>query len=39
VSCGFTGTYDDHQARVKGRALVGKTSVSFRAELVFREKL
>jgi hypothetical protein len=39
VSCGFTGTYADHQARVEGTALVGKTSVSFRAELVFREKL
>ena len=39
VSCGFTGTFADRRARVEGTALVGKTSVSFRAELVFREKL
>ena len=39
VSCGFTGTYADGQARVEGTALVGKTSVSFHAELVLKEKL
>ena len=39
VSCGFTGTYSDGQAEVDGTALVGKTSVSFHAELSLREKL
>jgi hypothetical protein len=39
VSCGFTGTYSDGQAEVDGTALVGKTSVSFNAELSLKEKL
>jgi hypothetical protein len=39
VSCGFTGTYSDGQAEVDGTALVGKTSVSFHAELSLKEKL
>jgi hypothetical protein len=39
VSCGFTGTYSDGRAEVEGTALVGKTSVSFRAELTLVERL
>jgi hypothetical protein len=33
VACGFTGLYSDAAAEVEGTALVGKTSVSFRAVL------
>jgi hypothetical protein len=33
VACGFTGLYSDAGAEVEGTALVGKTSVSFRAVL------
>ena len=33
VTCGFTGLYSDRGAEVEGTALVGKTSVSFRAVL------
>jgi len=33
VTCGFTGVYSDGGAEVEGTALVGKTSVSFRAVL------
>jgi hypothetical protein len=33
VTCGFTGTYSDGEAKVEGTALVGKTSVSFVAVL------
>jgi hypothetical protein len=39
VSCGFTGTYSGDAAEVEGTALVGKTSVTFRAKLVLREPL
>jgi hypothetical protein len=39
VSCGFTGTYSDGAADVEGTALVGKTSVSFRANLALNEPL
>jgi hypothetical protein len=39
VSCGFTGTYADGRATVQGTALVGKTSVSFHAELALKETL
>jgi hypothetical protein len=33
VACGFSGLYSDHGAEVDGTALVGKTSVAFRAVL------
>jgi T3SS negative regulator,GrlR len=33
VGCGFTGTFSDGKAEVEGTALVGKTSVFFRANL------
>ena len=39
VPCGFTGTYTDGQAHVEGTALVGKTSVSFHADLELKEKI
>jgi hypothetical protein len=39
VSCGFTGTYSNGRAQVDGTALVGKTSVSFHAELELKERL
>ncbi len=39
VTCGFTGTYSDGAADVEATALVGATSVSFRARLVLREPL
>jgi hypothetical protein len=39
VSCGFTGMYVGGRADVEGTALVGKTSVSFHAELNLVEKL
>ena len=36
VGCGFTGTYkEDGAAAVSGTALVGRTSVSFQADLRF----
>jgi len=39
VSCGFTGTYGDDGVVANGTALVGKTSVLFRARLTFRSEL
>jgi len=33
VTCGFSGLYSEHGAEVDGTALVGKTSVAFRAVL------
>jgi hypothetical protein len=36
VACGFTGAYSAEGAEVNGTALVGKTSVAFRARLQFR---
>lgn len=36
VTCGFTGVYSANAAEVGGTALVGKTSVSFRARLKLR---
>jgi hypothetical protein len=39
VSCGFTGTYSDDRAEVNGTALVGRTSVSFRAKLALKSEL
>jgi len=39
VACGFTGLYSDGGADVEGTALVGKTSVSFRAVLTLQSPL
>lgn len=39
VSCGFTGTYEGNGRAVEGTALVGKTSVSFKAALTLKEAL
>ena len=39
VGCGFTGTYSDGKAQVDGTALVGKTSVVFRASLILTSPL
>ena len=39
VTCGFTGTYAGDGAEVQGTALVGKTSVSFRARLSLQSAL
>ena len=39
VTCGFTGLYSDGGAEVEGTALVGKTSVSFRAVLKLQSPL
>ncbi len=39
VTCGFSGTYSDHDAVVSGTALVGKTSVLFETRLKFRAAL
>lgn len=39
VACGFTGVYFKDGAEVEGTALVGKTSVGFRAKLVLQEPL
>ena len=36
VTCGFTGAYSADAAEVNGTALVGKTSVAFRARLQLR---
>lgn len=36
VSCGFTGTYSAGTADIDGTALVGQTSVPFRAQLTLR---
>ncbi|XIA63085.1 GrlR family regulatory protein [Bradyrhizobium sp. TZ2] len=36
VTCGFTGSYSADTAEVDGTALVGKTSVVFRARLALR---
>jgi hypothetical protein len=38
VSCGFTGNYSDDRAEVHGTALVGRISVSFRAELALKSE-
>lgn len=35
VTCGFSGTYSEHDAVVSGTALVGKTSVLFETRLKF----
>jgi hypothetical protein len=39
VTCGFTGSYVGDSAEVEGTALVGKTSVSFRASLALHSAL
>jgi len=39
VTCGFTGAYSADAADVHGTALVGKTSVTFRARLQMRSEL
>ena len=39
VTCGFTGSYSADAADVNGTALVGKTSVVFRARLALRSEL
>ncbi len=36
VSCGFTGTYSAGAADIDGTALVGSTSIPFRAHLILR---
>jgi hypothetical protein len=38
VTCGFTGAYSADAAEVNGTALVGKTSVAFRARLQLRSE-
>ena len=38
VTCGFTGGYSADAAEVNGTALVGKTSVAFRARLQLRSE-
>src|SRR5207237_853885 len=39
VTCGFMGTYSDAAAEANGAALVGKTSVLFRAKLTLAFRL
>lgn len=39
VTCGFTGKYSRGAAEVQGTALVGKTSVWFRAKLTLQKPL
>jgi hypothetical protein len=39
VTCGFTGTYSRDRAEIDGTALVGKTSVAFRARLILRQPI
>jgi hypothetical protein len=39
VPCGFTGTYSHGEAEIDATALVGKTSVMFRAWLVLRQPI
>ena len=39
VPCGFTGTYSHGEAEIDATALVGKTSVMFRARLVLRHPI
>ena len=39
VTCGFTGLYSNEKAEVEGTALVGKTSVFFRAVLELKSPL
>jgi hypothetical protein len=39
VTCGFTGTYSQGEAEIDATALVGKTSVMFRARLVLRQPI
>jgi hypothetical protein len=39
VPCGFTGTYSGGEAEINATALVGKTSVMFRAWLVLRQAI
>ena len=36
VSCGFTGTYSDGIAEIDGTALVGSSSIPFRARLTLK---
>ena len=38
VTCGFSGSYSADGAQVRGTALVGKTSVLFRARLQFQSE-
>jgi len=39
VTCGFTGTYSEGEAEIDATALVGKTSVMFRARLTLRQAI
>jgi hypothetical protein len=39
VACGFSGSYFPDTARCEGTALVGKTSVTWHAELLLRSAL
>ena len=39
VPCGFTGTYSQGEAEIDATALVGKTSVMFRARLILRQAI
>jgi hypothetical protein len=39
VTCGFTGTYSDGFADIDGTALVGSSSISFRARLTLKSRL
>ncbi len=39
VTCGFTGVYFNGGAEIEGTALVGKTSVSFRAKMALQQPL
>ena len=39
VTCGFSGSYSPDTARCDGTALVGKTSVTWHAELLLRSAL
>ena len=39
VPCGFTGIYSEDEAEIDATALVGKTSVMFRAWLTLRQPL
>jgi hypothetical protein len=39
VTCGFTGTYSQRDAELHGTALVGKTSVAFRAWLILQKPI
>ena len=39
VACGFTGTYTDGFADIDGTALVGTSSISFRARLTLKSRI